>query len=157
VSGLPVARPSSSTMVVICGSTHTHHQMRPHALTMHSPERNPPHTHHRSTTFGHHDSGDHIPAPTTFSLLDDIFFIQRGVGHRWVSSHGSHVCINGIGTAFLLCIYLRFFPLFSHFHLLSPHKHRSWCFMAIRLGHSGNSIYQWHSSCLRTRDLRALF
>jgi hypothetical protein len=42
VSGLPVARLSSSTMVVIRGSTHTHHQMRPHALTMHSPGRNLP-------------------------------------------------------------------------------------------------------------------
>jgi hypothetical protein len=121
------------------------------------PRTKPTPTHLHSTTFGHHDPDDHIPPPTTFSLLDDIFSIQRGVGHRWVSSHGSHVCINGIGTAFLLCIYSRFFPLFSHFHLLSPYKHRRWCFMAIKLGHSGNSIYQWHSSCPRTRDLRALF
>jgi hypothetical protein len=36
-------------------------------------------------------SGRLHPPFNTISFIHDIFFIQRGVGHRWVSSHGSRL------------------------------------------------------------------
>jgi hypothetical protein len=150
VSGLPVARPSSSTMVVICGSTHTHHQMRPHALTMHTPGRNlPPPTFtrpHLDTTIQAITS----PHPPRFPYLttSSSFSEALGIDGFLLTVHTS--ASTALGRRFSPCIYLR--SVSSHFHLSSPHKHRSWCFMAIRLGQSGNSIYHWHSSCLRTRE-----
>jgi hypothetical protein len=72
---------------------HAHHQTRPPRISRPSPPRQ------GSPHITHPQLSDHIwtqsprrhPPTHHVFFLHDIFFIQRGVGHRWVSSHGSRL------------------------------------------------------------------